>query len=422
MSGPLDGIRILEFSEIIAAPFGGMLLADMGADIIKVEPPWGDPWRFAQEFIPFESRTYISLNRGKRSLPLDMTKQEAREIVRKLIPQMDVVILNNRPDVPHKLGIDYETLSAQNPRLIYCEITAFGRQGPDRQRPGYDLIVQAMSGLMASNGKTVDGVPQQITATAMSDFATGIAAAWSICAALYARERTGQGQKIESTLLGTALGIQTSRFLQVRMVDHEPLSAFLEELSRMRAKGSSYLEIQEQYESYRMKPTWNAYYRTYQTKDSVLAVGCLSEPLRKKMADVLGVHDIRFDPGYSPNSPEAVAFNEQLIKKLAMLFLEKTTAEWLSILDAAGVPAGPVRFTEELFDDPQVMANNLVVELEHAQAGPLKMVGPLVKMSQTPLETKSASPALGQHTAEILTALGYSAEDVQRLRESGVTR
>ncbi len=422
MPGALDGVRILEFGEIIAAPFGAMLLGDMGADVIKVEPPWGEPWRFSREFSPFESRTFISLNRGKRDLPLDLTKPEAMEIVRKLVPQTDVVIINYRPDVPPKLGIDYESLAKLNPRLIYCENTAFGKQGPDSLRPGYDLVVQAMSGLMASDGKMVNGVPQQITATAVADFSTGLAIAWSVCAALYARERTGHGERIESTLLGTALGIQTSSFIEVEMVDAEPRKVFLEELGQLRGAGCSYEEVTQLYESYRTKPTWNAYYRTYQTKDSVLALGCLSDILRKKMADALGVRDIRFQPGYVPDSPEAIAFNEQLVSQLQALFLERTTAEWLEVLDAAGVPAGPVRFIEELLEDPQVVANGLVVELEHAQVGPVKMVGPLVKMSGNPLKATAASPTLGQHTTEILTALGYNSEEIQRLRESGVTR
>ena len=205
MSGPLNGVRVLEFTEIIAGPFAGMMLSDMGADVIKVEPPWGEPWRFAQEFAPTESRRFISLNRGKRSLPLDLTRPEGLEIVYKLVPSMDAVIINARPDVPAKLGIDYETLSALNPRLIYCDNTAFGRQGPHSHRPGYDLIVQAMTGLMASEEKVADGVPQPIVSSAVADFTTGVAIAWGVCAALYNRERTGKGQKIETTLLGTAL-------------------------------------------------------------------------------------------------------------------------------------------------------------------------------------------------------------------------
>ena len=422
MPGPLDGVRILEFTEIIAGPYGGMLLSDMGADIIKVEPPWGEPWRFTQEIVPNESRNFISLNRGKRSLPLDLTKPEGLEIVYKLIPDMDVVIINARPDVPHKLGIDYETLSARNPRLIYCDNTAFGRKGPHSYRPGYDLIVQAMTGLMASEGKVLDGVPQQIQSTAIADYATGITIAWAICAALYHRERTGKGQMVETTLLASALGVQTGRFIQVAAVDDERRKDFLELLGRMRANGTPFDEIHRQYREKLSPRVGNIYYRTYQAGDGVLAIACLSDRLRKRAADLLELDDIRFQPGYDPMSEEARIFGEKLVTEAEAVLLTKTVEEWLKLFDDVGVPAGPVRFVEELIDDEQVIANDLVVELEHSVAGPLKMVGPMLTMSDSPLEVKLASPALGEHTDDILTSLGLGEAEIQSLRDAGVTR
>jgi len=415
-------VRILEFTEIIAGPYGGMLLSDMGADVIKVEPPWGEPWRFAQEFVPNESRNFISLNRGKRSLPLDLTKPEGLEIVYKLIPDMDVVIINARPDVPHKLGIDYETLSARNPRLIYCDNTAFGRKGPHSYRPGYDLIVQAMTGLMASEGKVLDGVPQQIQSTAIADYATGITIAWAICAALYHRERTGKGQMVETTLLASALGVQTGRFIQVAAVDDERRKDFLELLGRMRANGTPFDEIHRQYREKLSPRVGNIYYRTYQAGDGVLAIACLSDRLRKRAADLLELDDIRFQPGYDPMSEEARIFGEKLVAEAEAVLLTKTVEEWLKLFDDVGVPAGPVRFVEELIDDEQVIANDLVVELEHSVAGPLKMVGPMLTMSDSPLEVKLASPALGEHTDDILTSLGLGEAEIQSLRDAGVTR
>ena len=422
MPGPLDGVKILEFTEIIAGPFGGMLLSDMGADVIKVEPPWGEPWRFAREFIPTESGTYISLNRGKRSLPLDLTKPEAGAIVRRMIPDVDVVIINARPDVPYNLGIDYESLSAINPRLIYCENTAYGRKGPDSYRPGYDIVVQAMTGLMASEGKVIDGVPQQITSTAIADYATGISIAWSVCAALYHRERTGQGQKIEASLLGSALAVQCGRFMSIAAVDEEPRAELLETLDALRQAGSSYEDIQQVYREQSPFRRGNVYYRSYQAKDGIVTVGCLSDTLRKKMADAVGLRDIRFEPGYDPTSEETIEFNERLLEKAQDIFREKSVAEWLDILDAAGVPAGPLRFVEELATNEQVVANDLVVEVEHSLAGKVTMVGPPFSMSETPLEARRASPALGEHTDEVLAELGYDAEQVQRLRDEGVTR
>ncbi len=422
MPGPLAGIKVVEFSQIIAGPFAGMLLADMGADVIKIEPPGGEPWRLNMQFVPLESRTYISLNRGKRSLPLDLTKPEATQIVDRLVAGADVVIVNYRPDVSRKLKIDYERLSAINPRLIYCDNTAFGRQGPHSQRPGYDIVAQAISGLMASEGKIVDGVPQYIVSSAIADFATGLAMAWGICAALYARERTGKGQKIETTLLASALALQTSRFTWIDLIDAEPYRQFMADLARMRAEGRPFEEIYARYLEFRPRPPGNIYYRTYQTADGVIAVGCLSDPLRKRLLEVLGLHDIRFDPDYDPQSPRAIEFGKELTRQAEAVFRQRTTAEWLRILDEAGIPAGPVRFTEELFEDEQVLANNLVVELNHSVVGRIKMVGPIITMSETPLEARSASPALGEHTDEILTALGYTPAQVEELRKRGVTR
>ena len=424
MPGALDGIRILEFTEIIAGPFGGMLLADMGADVIKIEPPWGDPWRHPFPIEPGESKTFISLNRGKRSLPLDLTKQEGRDVVYRLIPETDVVIINYRPDVPYNLGIDYETLSAINPRIVYCENTAYGREGPHSQRPGYDLIAQAMTGLMASEDKIQDGVPQQVSSTPVADVSTGIATAWSVCAALYHRERSGKGQKIETNLLASALAAQSTRFMEVERVDTELRAEFYEGMQLMKEAGVPYTDIHAYYREHfdsRRGRGFSIYYRTYQAADGVLAVGCLSDPLRKRLIDLVGLRDIRFEPDFDMHSQEAHEFYEKLNGQMENIFRQRSVSEWLRLLDDAGVPAGPVRFVEELVDDEQVVSNGLVIELDHSVVGKVKMVGPMLKMSETPLTPTLASPALGEHTDEILSAYGYTPEQIGRLRERSVT-
>ena len=425
MAGPLAGIRILEFSEIIAGPFAGMLLSDMGADIIKVEPPEGEPWRLFAQFVPKETRYFISLNRGKRGMTLDLARPEAQEIVGRLTPQMDVVLVNYRPDVAAKLGIDYETLSAQNPRLIYCDNTAFGRKGPQAHRPGYDVIVQGLSGVMATEGKMQDGVPL-MNAIPIADYSTGIMMAWSICAALFVRERnsSGRGQKIETTLLGSALAVQSSHFQLVESADSEWRQRFLERLEQSRAEGQDYEELRNfLIAAQPVQRVGNIHYRVYKTKDSYIVIGALSSALRKKLCATLGIEDKRIDnPDWDPTKPESRRYAEKLVERAEALFRERTTDGWLALFDERGVPAGPFKFTQELLDDPQVVANDLQVEVEHPLVGTVHMVGPPLQMSETPLRVQGPSPALGQHTDEILSSLGYKAEEIASLREAGVIR
>jgi formyl-CoA transferase len=420
----LERVRVLEFSQIIAAPLCGMLLADMGADVIKVEPPAGEPWRLASQFIPLESKIYISLNRGKQSLPLDIMAPEAQPIIHALVKEVDVVIVNYRPDVPARAGIDYETLSAINPRLVYCENTAFGRQGADAYRPGYDIIIQSMSGLVAADNKVADGVPQPITGAAVADTATGIMMAYGIVTALLAREWTGRGQKVEASLLATALAIQTNNFTYVDAVDGGWMPQFLSDLQAARDRGADWEELDEIRRTASPVQRLGAiYYRIYKTKDSYLSVGCLSANLRKRLSEVLGLTDPRIaNPAIDLADPSVRVALDQLTLDAERIFETKTTTEWLQVLDAAGVPSGPVRFVQELFDDPQALANGLVADLEHPLVGSVRMVGPTLKLSETPAVLRGSSPPLGQDTDAILTRLGYTAEQIEDLRAKGVTR
>ncbi len=421
MPGPLQGVKVVEFTEIIAGPLGGMLLADMGAEVTKVEPPWGDPWRLTQSFSPTESRQFLAYNRGKRSLTLDLTSSDAAQILSRLIPQADVVLVNYRPDVAVKLGVDYESLRALNPRLIYCENTAFGRSGPDAERPGYDIIIQAMSGLMASEGKMLDGAPLHIWSSPMVDTAAGLCLAWCVCGALYSREKTGRGQKIETTLMGTALMLLGSRLVQVESLDQASRNDTVEALSTLREAGIPYRELLEFHQEEHPPTSGTIYYRTYQTRNGAIAVGCLSDPLRRRLLEVLNLEDIRFDADYDPQSPASLAFNAELIREAEHLFGGKTSGEWLELLGKRGIPAGPVRFVEELFDDPQIAANDLMVDLEHRDAGKIKMAGLLASFSDTPLQA-TAPPALGQHSDAVLGELGFTAEQIEAWREDGVIR
>ena len=422
MAGPLDGVKIADFTEIIAGPLAGRLLAEMGADVIKIEPPWGEPWRLNQRFTATESRGFMVYNRGKRSLPLDLTKPESQEILGRLIPQVDVVLANFRPDVAAKLGVDYPTLDSLNPRLVYCEVTAHGRAGPEADRPGYDMILQAMSGLMACETKLDNGVPQQIWATPLIDTTAGFCLAWCVCGALFAREQTGKGQKVETSLLGSALALMGARFLNVEDLDRETRHKALQDLEEKRASSASYQELLDASPgSRRQRHHANVYYRVYLTKDSPISVGCLSDPLRRRLLDTLGLTDIGLEPGYNPNTPEALAYAKDLEGQAEKILIKNTSAYWLELFENRGIPAGPVRFVEELFDDPQIQANGLVNEAEHRDAGKVKMMGPLAMFSGTPMAPEISSPALGEHTWEILEELGYSGDEISRYRDSGAT-
>jgi crotonobetainyl-CoA:carnitine CoA-transferase CaiB-like acyl-CoA transferase len=420
-SGPLDGIRILEFTQIIAGPFGCQNLSDMGAEVIKVEPPDGEPWRQFNQFVPGESKWFQTLNRGKRSLVLAMQEPEAQAIVHKLIPDTDVVVINYRPDVAARLGIDYQTLSAIRDDLIYVDNTAFGREGPWAERPGYDIIAQAVSGLMVTDGKfdKETGAPQ-IMNPPVADYGTGLAIAWGVCAALYHRERTGEGQVVESTLLSTALSFQGSVVAEVPAADALTVEK-MANVHQLQTDGASYPDLLAAYNPYAAFSVANIYYRTFQTKDGAVAVGALSPGLFEKVraalgTDFMGMADPEMnpmDPAWFENARTRVAEIEESVK-------EKTSEEWLAIFAEHGVPSGPINFPEDMAHDAQVEANAMVTDIEHDTTGPQRQVGPLLKMSQTPLAAQGSSPPLGRDTDDIVGGAGYTAEEIADLRERGI--
>jgi formyl-CoA transferase len=420
-SGPLAGVNVLEFSQIIAGPFCGMHLADMGANVTKFEPLAGEPWRLFLELVPKESRTFASLNRGKRGVAIDLTRPEAQEVIHAMVKDADVVVINYRPGVAEQLGIDHPTLSALNPRLIYCENTAFGRQGPLARRGGYDIVVQALTGLMAGEAKLDGDVPTYVY-PAVADYATGIQMSNAICAALYHRERTGQGQRLDCTLMGTAMAMQTSQFTWFDAFDEGVIPPMLEGLKQARAEMKSFTEQVAVQRTYRPAAAGNIYYRVYQTRDGFIAVGALSLALRHKVLAATGLRDPRMKPdGTFEMNPEGWAERgPQLVKEAEALFRTMTTEEWGARFEQHGVPAGPVYFIEELFNHPQTLANGLQVEMEHPLLGGMKLVGPPFQMSASPLEPQFASPMLGEHTDEVLASAGLAPEAIETLRASGV--
>jgi crotonobetainyl-CoA:carnitine CoA-transferase CaiB-like acyl-CoA transferase len=418
----LVGIRVLEFTQIIAGPFGCQNLADMGAEVVKVEPPEGEPWRQFAQFMPGESKWFQTLNRGKKSLVLALQEPEARAIVHRLVPAFDVVVINYRPDVAGRLGIDYPALSALRPDLIYVDNTAFGRRGPWSNRPGYDIVAQGVSGLMAGEGKydRETGAPEPISSSPIADYGTGLVIAWAVSAALFHRERSGQGQLIETSLLQTALAFQNSLVFDLPVADAAN-QARMDRVHQLQAAGASYPELLKAHNPLASIRAANIYYRPYQTSDGALVIGALSPSLWAKVraaldTDFLGIAD----PGFNPMDPAWMAEAQRKVAETEAKVRAGTTAEWLERFETNGVPCGPVNFPEDMIDNEQVQANGMVVELEHDLSGPQRQVAPLMRMSGSPLEAQGSSPPLGRDTDEILAAAGYSAEELESLRAAGV--
>ena len=295
MPAPLSGIRVIDFTEYIAGPYCTMMLADMGAEIIKVERPEGDAWRHTAPVAPYEGRGFLGVNRGKRSIALDMERPDAREIAHKLIADADVVVTNYRPGVAHRLGLDYETLSRGHEGLVYCENSAFGASGPYEGRAGYDILSQAMAGMVLYENKIERGVPQPIFTVAVADLTTGMFMAYAIVNALYARAQTGRGQRIETSLFASGIASQYRPLLSIEEQDKPVREGFLNELSRARVDGISYEDATKLRSHYVAIRGRNNYYRVYETKDGLIAVACLNNRLRRRMRDALGVEDETVD-------------------------------------------------------------------------------------------------------------------------------
>ena len=419
VAGALEGVRVLDCTQIIAGPLAGSLLSEMGADVVKVEPLEGEPWRLQAEFVPKESRSYITMNRGKRAIALNFKDVRSAPIRDRLINWADVVLTNYRPGVPEQLGIDYESCKRIKPNIIYCESTAFGKDGPDAMRRGYDIVAQAMSGLTTSNPNlNADGLPQQV-AFAPSDVVTGVAMAWGITAALFHKERTGEGQAINASLLLTGLFLQAGA-KEIVAMDTEPRAARLERLRQARERGATIAEIYAERRAAMPELSGNIYYRPYQTQDGYIAVGCLGPAPRARFREALEMHDPRYEPGFDQAQLREVG--AALVAEAEAKFKSRTSDEWLAILDAGGVAAGPVRFVDELWDDPQVVANEYIATYEHTLLGPLRGNAPLVRMSATPTRVQRGSPMLGEHTDTVLGDLGYSADELAQLRGDDVIR
>ncbi|MCA9848192.1 MAG: CoA transferase [Dehalococcoidia bacterium] len=421
-AGVLSGIRVLEFSQIVAAPVAGVNLADFGADVVKVEPPGGEQTRRTGSVVPTESKGFQALNRGKRSLVIDLHDERGQAVLRRLIPQIDVVLINYRYGVAERMGIDYDSLKQLRPDLIYWQNTGFGEQGPEVFRAGSDVVAQAYSGLMVTDAKVDDDGAPDLISVPIADIVSGFAAAMGVAMALYHRALTGEGQYLSTSLLRTAL------FLQAAAVMREPVSdAVLRDPMLERAQaaiegGRSYPEILEVRQSgQNARLAFRLYYGGYRARGGAVVLGALTKTNRDRMREVLGFPDEDSDePGYDALDPENQRRALEWKQRFRDRFMERSVEEWVHDFDAAGVPVSAVRQPEELADDPQVQADGMMWDVEHSVTGPQKVVGPAVVMSRTPTAVQRAAPALGEHSAQILVEAGCPPEEVAKLCTEGV--
>ena len=392
MKKALDGIKVLDLSRALAGPYCTMMLADMGAEVIKVEMPgtgddsraWGPP------FVEGESAYFMSINRNKKSITLDMKGDKAIEIIMKLIKGSDVLVENFRPGAMERLGLAYQQVKAVNPRLVYCSISGFGQNGPYRMLPGFDQVLQGMGGLMSITGEP-DGPPVKV-GVPIADITAGMFAAYGIAIALFTREKTGSGQMVDISLLDSQVALLTYR-----------AGSFFASGEIPRRVGSGHPVIVP--------------YQAFKARDVYINIAVGNDQLWGKFCKAVGLEDIMNDPRFATNAKRVQNRNE-VVKAVGDLIATKNGEEWLKILTDAGIPCGPIYTVDKIFSDPQVIHRQMVTELRHPKAGTIKVTGNPVKLSDTPGEPSVAPPLLGQHTQEVLEGLGYSAKEIEELRQA----
>ncbi|MCK9487100.1 MAG: CoA transferase [Dehalococcoidia bacterium] len=423
--GPLDGVRVLAATQIVAGPFAGVVLSDLGAEVVKLEPPQGEGYRNSGSVVPGESKRFQSLNRGSKSLAVDLASEDGRALVQRLVPGFDVFLTNYRPGVLRRMGLDYDTLAALNPGLVYCTISGFGEVGPWAGRGATDMVAQAYSGLLAMADKVgPDGEPQQAS-PAISDYTTALACTTSICAALYERKESGLGQRIDGVLIRSGLAIQDFYVMREPVTDAVLRDDMVARVNEIRARGGDYREVTEARSNARFAAAGpqRLYYTGYSASDGQIVLGCLTQATRDGARRVLGMtEDVTDDDGYDPNDPENAAKVVRWKAQIADLIQAQPVQYWLDAFIAEGVPVSPVHIPEEMSDDPQIEALGVMVDLEHPVTGPQRVVGPVTRLSRTPSRAQGPAPALAQHTAEVLRAAGVSDEEIAALRERGVVR
>ena len=416
--GPLAGVRVADFTEYIAGPYCGMMLADLGAEVLKIEPPVGDRWRQSIPVAPNEGRGFLQANRGKRGMVLDLKHPDGQAVAARIIKSSDVALVNGRPDVVKRLSLDYESMLKANPTIIYCQNTGFGTSGPYAHRGGFDLLAQSVSGALVYEASTNgSGNVTGVGATALGDYSAGLFMAMGICAALFARERDGVGQRIDMSLLDAAIASQYRPLFSIEGLDSEKRQMFLETREHLQESGGTIREMFELRSELLGARIENIYYRAYRSLDGYLTVACLNNELRRRLRDILELDDPSVEgAGYSGPPVETAA---RLSDQAEARFAEKTSEEWMRLLDRAGVPCGPLNCPEEVVNDPQVRVNGSILRLHHPTLGKLQMPANPLRFSATPVTSPTAPPQLGEETEAILRELGYGDGEVASLIESG---
>ena len=421
LPGALADVRVLEFAQALAVPSCGALLADMGADVVKIEPPRGDTYRLQNRTkVPGEGRDFAICNRGKRSLCLDLGRPESTEVVDRLVAGADVVLVSLKSSDLERYRIDYERLGPLKPGLIYLENTPYGREGPLGQEGGYDVVAMGLSGLSAVVATPLGDTPRFVR-PAFADTGTGLISALAVIAALRHRDRTGEGQRVHTSLLHTALGLAGNMVHRYEDLDGDHWDAFARKLEGLRASGAGFDAQQAAYyEHFNVSPVGNVYFRHYRTRDGFLSVGCLTPRLNERFREATGLVDPRRAGDLAARSQEEAKALEDFRDEAETLFAARDTEDWLARLHAAGVPAARLNFPNEIFDDPQARANGYVETLEHPRLGSYQTVTPPLRMEASPVRARGPSPALGADTDAVLAEVGFSTAERQALRSQGV--
>ena len=393
MAAALDKIKVVDLTRTLAGPFCTMLMGDMGAEVIKVEEPTGgDETRKWTPFVNGESTQFLTFNRNKRSLSVNLKEREGLKIVQDLAADADVMIESFRAGTLDRLGLGYEAIKKTNPGVVYCSISGYGRTGPMADMPGYDLLIQAYSGLMSLTGDP-EGSPLRI-GFSLVDLFTGMMAYGTILTALRQRDQTGKGQWVESALLDgqvAALSYHATGFMGTGV---EP--------KRM---GSGHPSLVP--------------YQSFSASDGQFIIGCANQGLWERMCRAIGQVAMLDDPRYTTNT-DRVEHRAECVGELSALFAQKTTAHWVDLIVEAGVPCGPINTVADVVSNPQVLARNMIAEVDHPNIPNLKFPGSPLKLTDSPATIRRVPPMLGQHNEEILEEAGYSPEKIADLKERGV--